>query len=52
VIYAAMHTWSKKCIDAVGVVALATVVFAFAVVVGTAITALSTQWDEVEQRVE
>jgi hypothetical protein len=47
-----MRTWAKKCIRVVGIVALATVVFAFAVVVGTAITALSTQWDDVEQRVE
>ena len=47
-----MCTWTVKCIKVVGIVALATVVFAFAVVIGTGITALSTQWDEFEQRVE
>jgi hypothetical protein len=44
--------WIMRCIRVVGVVALATVVLALAVVIGTGITALSTQWDEAEQRSE
>ena len=51
-VYAAMCRWTMKCIKVVGIVALVTVVLALAVVVGTVITALSTQWDEFEQRVE
>jgi hypothetical protein len=43
--------WTMKCVRAVGVFALATVVLALAFAVGTGITALS-HWDEFEHRVE
>ena len=47
-----MSTWAMKCIKAVGAVALAIAVLALAIAVGTGITALTTDWDEFEQRVE
>ena len=50
--HAAMRTWIVKCIKVVGFIALATVILALGIVVGTGITALSTQWDEFEQRAE
>jgi len=46
-----MIMWTMKCLKTVGVVALATVVFALAFAVGTGITALS-QWDDFEHRVD